>query len=188
MPDQDLVRMPNQRLNRHRNLLIHLVIAATPAILCSAFAAPGAEAFANLRRLTGEWEAKTARGSIIRVVYKLVAADSALVETFRTAPGRETLTIYHADGSDLIATHYCAQGNQPRLRLQSVGANRILEFAYYDATNLAGSTASHLTRLRFEFKDPDRFEKTEVYAADGKEDVTVLSFVRVAPPGDPKKD
>jgi hypothetical protein len=158
------------------------------AIPWRAFADAGSEAFANLRRLTGEWEARTARGSVIRLVYKAVAADSALVETFRTGPGRETLTIYHPDGSDLIATHYCAQGNQPRLRLQSPGANQILEFAYYDATNLAGSSTSHLTRLRFEFKDSSHFERTEVYAANGKDEVTVLNFVRVAPPDDSKKD
>lgn len=103
------------------------------------------------------------------------------METFTTASGRETLTIYHPDGSNLIATHYCAQGNQPRLRLESASTKTTLRFRFHDATNLTAASASHLTRLRLELGDADHFDKTEVYSADGKDDVTVLSFVRVSP-------
>ena len=158
-------------------------IGALIAVLlvpCATFAETGTEAFANLHRLVGEWEAKTASGSIIRLSYRAIAADSALVETFTTASNRETLTVYHPDGPDLIATHYCAQGNQPRLRLESASTKTTLRFGFYDATNLTATSASHLTRLRLELRDADHFDKTEVYMADGKEDVTALNFVRVS--------
>jgi hypothetical protein len=136
-------------------------------------------ALAKLHRLVGEWEAKTTSGSIIRVSYRAIAGDSALVESFRTASGRETLTIYHADGPNLIATHYCAQGNQPRLRLDSASTTTTLEFVFYDATNLLDSSASHLTRLRLQLRDADHFDKTEVYSEVGKDGVTVFRFIRV---------
>jgi hypothetical protein len=146
---------------------------------CAVSGETSAEAFTQLRAaLVGEWEAVMARGSTIRVSYRVIAADSALVETFR-AGVRETLTIYHPDGPQLIATHYCAQGNQPQLRLLPARNDRMWQFAFQDATNLADPAASHLTRIRFQVTDPDHIKKTEVYTAYGKQNVTVFSFVRV---------
>lgn len=178
-----------------------LIVLLMPA----AFAATAAEAFDKLRHLTGDWEAKTARGSVIRVSVRIIAAGTAVVETFTTASGRETLTIYHPDGANLIATHYCAQGNQPRLRFQPATGGVALRFAFQDATNLLESSrradsraaesspgvtapqgapalpsagASHLIRLELELKDADHFDKTEVYTEGGKDDTTVFHFVR----------
>jgi hypothetical protein len=139
----------------------------------------GAEAFAELHRLIGDWQATTENASIIRVSYRSIANDSAIVETFTTASGAETLTIYHPDGADLIATHYCAQGNQPRLRLQAPSSKTNVEFSFYDATNLRSPSASHLTRLRLQLKDADHFDKVEVYTENGKDDETTLKFNRL---------
>jgi hypothetical protein len=56
------------------------------------------------------------------------------------------LTIFHPDGSSVIATHYCAEKNQPRLRLVSASARR-LEFDFLDITNLASPDDGHMRRL-----------------------------------------
>jgi hypothetical protein len=160
---------------------VRAVVAAL-LLQCAGFGDTGAEAFANLRRLIGEWEAKTERGSIIRVSYRSIAADSALVETFTTPSGRETLTIYHLDGANLIATHYCAQGNQPRLRFDPKSTKTDLQFTFHDATNLADSNASHLTQLRMHLRDADHFDKTEIYKDGGKDDITVFKFIRTSGP------
>lgn len=148
----------------------------------AAFGETGAEAFASLQRLAGDWEAKTARGSVVRVSYRTISAKSALVETFTAFSGSETLTIYHPDGPNLVATHYCAQGNQPRLRLEPGSARTTFHFAFHDATNLAGSGASHLTSLKLHLTDADHLERTEVYSQNGKDHGTVLQFVRVSQP------
>ncbi len=87
----------------------------TVLLPCAVSAETGAEAFAGLRGLVGAWEAQTAAGFTIRVSYRAIASDSAVVETFTTPSGRETLTIYHPDGSDLIATHYCVRPVHPVL-------------------------------------------------------------------------
>jgi hypothetical protein len=147
------------------------------------FGETGAEAFANLQQLAGVWEGRTARGSLVRVSYRTISAKSALVETFTTSSGSETLTIYHADGPNLIATHYCAQGNQPRLRLEAGNGRTTFQLAFHDATNLAGPDSSHLIRLKLELTDAGQLERTEVYSENGKDDVTVLRFVRTSQPG-----
>jgi hypothetical protein len=144
---------------------------------------PATQDFAKLRSaVIGEWEAVTTRGSVIRVSYRAIAADSALVESFR-AGTRETLTIYHPDGSSLIATHYCAQGNQPRLRLLPASDVTSWQFAFKDATNLPDVSASHLTGIRFQLKDSGHFDKTEVYSNGDKEDVTIFKFARIGSSG-----
>lgn len=50
--------------------------------------------------------------------YRSVSNGSALVETFTSSSGKETLSVYHHDGPALMLTHYCAQGNQVRLRAE----------------------------------------------------------------------
>ena len=154
-----------------------LAVLAVLCLPCLASAATGTDAFATLRRLTGEWETKTQRGSAIHVSYRTIAAGSVLVETFTTASGAETLTVYHRDGRKFIATHYCGQGNQPRLLLESAGEST-LDFAFYDVTNLAGPDASHLTRLQFHLIGDDRFDKTETYTEGTRALVTVFHFSR----------
>src|SRR5262245_4045200 len=135
-------------------------------------------ALERLRRIVGRWEATTTDGKTVGLSYRLVASDSALVETFTTPSGKETLTIFHLDGPHLLATHYCGQGNQPRLRLQQA-SDRSLEFVFQDATNLSSPASSHLTRLKLELDDADHFQRTETYVADGKDETTVYPCRRL---------
>ncbi|HEU0210259.1 MAG TPA: hypothetical protein VFQ78_14930 [Candidatus Udaeobacter sp.] len=142
------------------------------------FGLTAAEAFADLHCLIGDWEATTQSGSIIRVSYRAIANDSAIVETFTTASGAETLTIY-PDGQEFVATHYCAQGNQPRLCLTAFSSKKHFEFSFHDATNLRTPGAPHLTRLRLQLKDAGHFDKVEVYTENGKDDEATLKFCRL---------
>src|SRR5262245_9207319 len=135
-------------------------------------------AFERLRRIVGRWETTTTEGKTVGLSYRLVASDSALVETFTTPSGKETLTIFHLDGPRLLATHYCGQGNQPRLRLQQA-SDRSLEFTFHDATNLASPASSHLAKLKLELNDADHFQRTETYVADGKDETTVYPCRRL---------
>ena len=82
-----------------------------------------------------------------------------------------------------VATHYCAQLNLPRLRLQSESTKTTLQFSFYDATNLRAPSASHLMRLRFQLRDADHFDKTEVCTEGGIDEETILNFGRVQKSG-----
>lgn len=137
------------------------------------------DAFAALQRLTGNWQASIgAAGKIVRLTFRSISNGSAFVESFTSPSGRETLTIFHPDGGRLLATHYCAQGNQPRLALDPGGPANKLTFRFVDATNLKSRDDSHLIRLTLDITGDDRFEMTEVYLERGKEDVTTYRFTR----------
>jgi hypothetical protein len=78
-------------------------------------------AFDGLKKLVGEWcnadENGKPTGPVL-TVFKLTAAGSVLHETLFPGTAHEMVTVYHLDGPDLVCTHYCAMGNQPRLKLE----------------------------------------------------------------------
>jgi hypothetical protein len=128
-----------------------------------------------LRGLVGRWS--SSGPSPITLEFKLVAADTTLVETYKTASGKETLTLFHADKGVLLATHYCAQGNQPRLQ-QTTSTPGHVVFEFKDATNLASAAASHLHRLELHLTSATTFTMIETYRENGVDDVSTLVFTR----------
>lgn len=130
-------------------------------------------------RLVGTWHGTTVAGAAVDVTYRAIAGGSALAETFG-GPTRVTMTLFHPDHGGLVATHYCAQGNQPRLRAVAVQPN-VLRFAEADVTDLDPDEA-HLVELGLEF-GADGFDRVEDYrSANGAIEQTRWHFVRVATP------
>jgi hypothetical protein len=158
---------------------VQTVISALPllALLMSATPDGGVSEFDRLQAIAGDWKATSTAGKSLNIIYHLMSAGTVLVETYGAGSGRETMTVYHPDGSTLIATHYCAQGNQPRLHLQSAAAAHWV-FMFADATNLPDPNASHLVRLELQLIDPNHLVRTETYRENGKEDVAKLELVR----------
>ncbi|HSB61114.1 MAG TPA: hypothetical protein VLI67_05305, partial [Vicinamibacteria bacterium] len=129
--------------NRQRNAahaapatLAVLVLAAGPALGAPEAPAAGAKPSAGFERfkaLAGEWVAaedgEMARKGDLVARYAVTAAGSAVVETIFPGTSHEMVTVYHADGPDLVLTHYCVEGNQPRMRAKNAGASRF-DFAY----------------------------------------------------------
>ena len=142
--------------------------------------AVSADAWPRLRdRLVGAWHGTTKGGGAVDVSYRAIAGGSALAETFG-GPTRATMTLFHPDHGGLVATHYCAQGNQPRLRAVDVQPDS-LRFAEADVTDLDPDEA-HLVELGFEF-GPDGFDRIEDYRApDGATERTRWHFVRATDP------
>lgn len=149
-------------------LLLLSLLAAAPT--------PAEAAFTQLKGIAGNWEAEVKPGRVLKVSYALTAADSVLVETWTTPSGGTTMTVFHLDGARLLATHYCAQGNQPRLAWKP-GKGRLLGFAFADATNLASPAQSHLHRLEIGLVD-GQLQRREVYVEKGKEDASEVRFTR----------
>ncbi len=164
-----------------RALAVTLVLAAcnsgestttTPGALHRASEAE----FDQLTGLAGRWKC-TGPDAAVDITYRLVSNESALVETFVPSSGGETLTIFHFDSPSLIATHYCAQGNQPRLALQSVTAGTF-DFRFRDATNLPDPSVAHLDQLELELIDADRIERQETYVSGDQKEIGRLSCQR----------
>jgi hypothetical protein len=144
--------------------------------------AVGATAWEALKRdLPGTWEMKGKKEPFV-VTYKLVSAGSALVETWGAGGAHETLTVLHPDHTELLLVHYCAQGNQPRLRAVESGPDGV-SFRYVDATNIMpGQGVLTERRLRIS-AGGDELEHTEVYRQpQGGDETTVYRLRRVPSP------
>ncbi len=144
-------------------------VAGAPAPLS---AEQAAAAFERLKGLAGEWQAKSSRGWDEPVSYELVAGGSVVVESnsFKDAPENTMYTMFHLDGGRLLATHYCASGNQPRLIASGVSdGGRQLTFTYLDATGLPSRDHGHMDQAVFRFLDSDRFTARWTWYQKGAE-------------------
>jgi hypothetical protein len=156
-----------------QSLMLSLVFAlacGAPAIAHSGEDAPAganavapkaqAHVFERMKTLVGEWVAAedTAmfkKGTLVSR-YTLTGGGTALVDTLFPGSPHEMTTVYHRDGADLALTHYCAGGNQPRMRAISPTAEaRVLEFSFDGGTNLDASRDSHMHSARIELLGDD---------------------------------
>lgn len=100
-----------------------------------------AEMLGAIAALEGTWTMPDESGEIVTgTVYKPTAAGSAVQEVMFPGTDYEMVNLYHMDGNNLVVTHYCAAGNQPRMvaRRAEVGADgaRVYRFDFDSVANL----------------------------------------------------
>ncbi len=127
--------------------------------------------------------ASTGQARSFTVSYGLISGGSALVEHWGSGTPHETETVFYPDHGDLWLTHYCAQGNQPRLRVTHAAdvTGSAIVFRFVDVTNREPGQAM-LVEQTLRFTPEGALEDTERYrAADGSDDTTTYRFTRVVP-------
>jgi hypothetical protein len=129
-------------------------------------------AFDRLKELAGDWQVAgpkdDARKGKIEVRYRLTAGGTALVETLFPGEDKEMVTVYHRDGDQLLLTHYCMAGNQPRMRAKAGGSKDQLVFEFAGGTNLDPAKDLHMHGYRLQFLDSDHIHAEWEYYRDGK--------------------
>lgn len=122
------------------------------------------DAFAQMARMVGTWRPADNSESPLRIHFYLTAGGTVLVESWEARGKPHSLTLYHRDGTDLLATHYCPQGNQPRLELAGQGSGG-LHFSLRDVTDLDPAAESHQHDLWFDLSEPEHPVRSETYAS-----------------------
>ena len=122
-------------------------------------------AFEKIKGLAGEWtvDLKDQPGAKeqppMKIIYRVVAAGSAVEESQFPGTDHEMVTMYFLEGDDLRLTHYCARKNQPDLKLdETKSTSDALEFAFDGGTNLDPEKDSHMKSRRMRFISKDRLE------------------------------
>jgi hypothetical protein len=151
--------------------------------------------FEKLKSLAGEWVmAKESResgkeeqhekmepkaGEQVAIVFKVVSAGSAVMEDMLPGTPHEMITMYHMDGPDLVLTHYCALGNQPRMKAEKSDDPNKIVFKFAGGTNMDPAKDPHMHDLTWTFIDADHIRSEWTYFEDGKKsDVTVFDLTR----------
>ena len=143
--------------------------------------APPAHVFERMKRLVGDWVAAEdgpmfAKGALVSR-YALTGGGTALVDTLFPGAAHEMTTVYHRDGADLALTHYCAGGNQPRMRAAAPAADaRVLELAFDGGTSLDASRDAHMHSARIELVSDDEIIGEWQGWAAGKPDGPPMRF------------
>ncbi len=144
----------------------------TPDSARAAPAIPSNPAFDRLKLLVGEWvvvEGSFGKPGEVAVRYALTGAGSALVETLFPGAEHEMVTVYHRDGEGVVLTHYCAAGNQPRMRLKSVEGG-VFAFDYDGGTNIVVERDSHMHSAKLDLSNPDEIRSEWIGWTNGKPD------------------
>ncbi len=143
---------------------------------------PGKTPWQALEDLSGSWAVSDPRSDAdkaFRIEMRAISKGSALVETFGNPRGNTTQTVYHHAGKDIMATHYCSQGNQPRLLLTPDSTSAALSFRFHDVTNLKNKDASHLVQIDFKVIDRNHLARRETYTQNGILEETTLRLKRL---------
>ena len=136
-------------------------------------------AFERLSSLAGEWKG-VQDGVDITLLYTLTADGSTLMEEFRPAKGPVMITMFTVDGDHLLATHYCAAGNQPNMSTKAIEEpqGKSLVFSLVRVTGMKTPDDFHNTDLEVVFEDPDHLTQNWTYLYKGKAGTTTLHLTR----------
>jgi hypothetical protein len=129
-------------------------------------------AFERLKELAGDWRIASPKDEAgkgkVAVRYRVTAGGTAVVETLFPGEDKEMVTVYHRDGDQLMLTHYCMAGNQPRMRCRPGDARDELVFEFAGGTNLDAAKDFHMHDYRVRFLDSDHLHADWQYYRDGK--------------------
>lgn len=137
-------------------------------------------AYDKMKTLVGSWEGIIDEGGKkipTKAQLKTMSDNSVLAHTLDEGSDHEMLTMFHMDGNDLMATHYCAAHNQPRMVLVPGGDPNRLVFKFKDGTNIA-PTDGHMQQVAFVFDGRDHHVEEWTYTDNGKEFTTKFDFKR----------
>ncbi|HET6422788.1 MAG TPA: hypothetical protein VFG20_03840, partial [Planctomycetaceae bacterium] len=67
----------------------------------------------------------------------------------------EMISMYTADGADIVMTHYCVLGNQPRMKASGKSPSNKLKFDFAGGTNLDPKKDKHMHAATLTIVDAD---------------------------------
>jgi hypothetical protein len=131
--------------------------------------APTNSGLETMKRLAGTWLAADQDGKptdqVVSII-KVTAGGSAVHETLFPGQPHEMVSIYTADGPDLVMTHYCVLGNQPRMKADPKSPANQIRFQFAGGSNLDPKKDKHMHAATLTIVDDDHLE-IEGVAWDG---------------------
>ena len=76
--------------------------------------------------------------------------------------------MYHLDGADLVMTHYCVLGNQPRMKADPKSPTNQIHFQFAGGTNFDPAKDMHMHEGTLTFIDDDHIEFSGAAWVNGK--------------------
>lgn len=125
----------------------------------------------KMKTLVGTWVAADEHGKptdeVVSVI-KVTAGGTAIHETLFPGQPHEMVSIYTIEGPDLLMTHYCMLGNQPKMKASTKSLKNKLKFEFDGGNNLDPKKDKHMHSAVLTFVDEDHLEVEGIGWEDGK--------------------
>lgn len=127
--------------------------------------------FERFKALVGKWEGSgvnpEGKSIALQVEYKLIAADSSIVEEWKQ-DGVPMITVYHDKAGRLGAVHYCGLGNAPAFKLGAID-DASITLNFDEICGLDQKTEQFVTKQIYSFKSekPTEFQNEYVVSGTG---------------------
>jgi hypothetical protein len=136
-----------------------------------------------LAQLEGKWcKVDAEKGYGPRMAeYRVTASGTAVVETLFPGSDHEMVSVYTKDKKtgELVMTHYCGLGNQPRMTASGIPVDGKLQFTFVEGGNMASRDELHMDSLVMTITDKDHIRHEWSMYKDGKVvDTKVFDLVR----------
>src|SRR6266852_5200533 len=134
---------------------------------------PPAPTHAGLEKkktLSGTWLTTDKDGKAtdqVASIIKVTAGGSAVHETLFPGQAHEMVSIYTVDGPDLVMTHYCVLGNQPRMKADPKSPADQIRFQFAGGANLDTKKDKHMHAATLTIVDDSHIEVAGVGWEDG---------------------
>ncbi len=132
----------------------------------------------KLKSLVGEWDGVVEQGGKqvpTKAEVRMTGDDSAIMHVLGRGTPHEMVTMIHPDGKRLLATHYCAAHNQPRMALVPSKKPNEVGFEFVDGTNI-GPGEGHMKSLVITFVDANHHD--EAWTDSSSAQPAVFRFTR----------
>jgi hypothetical protein len=127
-------------------------------------------AFETMKKLAGTWVVADEDGKPtdqVSSIIKVTAGGSAVHEILFPGQPQEMVSVYTVDGSDLVMTHYCVLGNQPRLKADPKSSPNQINFQFAGGANLDPTKDRHMHSATLTIVDDSHIEVAGVGWVDG---------------------
>jgi hypothetical protein len=124
-------------------------------------APPTNAALEKMKKLAGTWLLADQSGKPtdqVASIIKVTAGGSVVHETIFPGQAHEMVSVYAVDGSDLIMTHYCVLGNQPRMKADPKSPANQIVWRFAGGSNLDPKKDKHMHEATLTIVDDDHLE------------------------------
>lgn len=138
----------------------------------------------KIKSLVGEWDGYAMGGSQkmpTHISVRMTGDGSAVMHWMDAGTPHEMVTMFHMDKTELLATHYCAAHNQPRLRAVSSSQPTQVAFEFKDGTNIRPGDG-YMRQLVITFVDADHHNESWGYDNNGKVEAGMFYLTRARQP------
>lgn len=160
-------------------LFVLLIFVSALSVVSQAETKAAPPAFKKMQALAGEWEGKDASGMPAKTSFKVVVADTTVMETLQMHGEPEMLTLYTVDADGIALVHFCPTNNQPRMRaVPKPGEAKELDFQFTGAGNLPEPSVGHQHRLILRFEDENHITEEWTWRSKGTDSEMVIHLAR----------